>query len=99
MRIDERLLEFLNGMKARRVEKPLDATAIKKSLKTEKAAPLRKTDKVEISRETYLTSKLKSELKKPEETDPARLEAIREAIENGDYKVDPDKIAEVLLGD
>jgi len=99
MRIDERLLEFLNGMQARRVEKPQDAAQIRKAAKTEKAAPLRKTDKVDISRETFLTSKLKSELRKPEESDPAHLAAVREAVESGDYTIDPDRIADILLGD
>lgn len=50
---------------------------------------------VEFSIEANMLQSIMSE--PPQEVSPARLDAIKEAITNGEYKIDYDKLADTLL--
>lgn len=60
------------------------------------AAPGR-SDTVELTSDGQLMERLEQTLKAMPEIDPARVEAVKDAIANGDYRIDADRIADALL--
>ncbi len=67
--------------------------------KTESSKPKSmKSDKIEISSSAKQFQVAFSELKKLPEVREARVSELKEQIQNGSYKIDSEKIAEVILG-
>lgn len=54
-------------------------------------------DTVELTSSAKLLERLEKTFASLPEIDRARVDAVKSAIENGDYEVDPDKIAAALL--
>lgn len=54
-------------------------------------------DTVELTSSAKLLERLEKTLASLPEIDRARVDAVKSAIENGDYEVDADKIAAALL--
>jgi negative regulator of flagellin synthesis FlgM len=55
------------------------------------------SDTVELTSSAKLLARLEKTLAGLSEIDNSRVEAVRTAIENGDYRIDTDKIAAALL--
>ncbi len=67
--------------------------------KTESSKPKSiKSDKIEISSSAKQFQVAFSELKKLPEVREARVSELKEQVQNGSYKIDSEKIAEVILG-
>ncbi len=67
--------------------------------KTESSKPKSiKSDKIEISSSAKQFQAAFSELKKLPEIREARVSELKEQVQNGSYKVDSEKIAELILG-
>lgn len=56
-------------------------------------------DTVELTSSAKLLERLEKTLASLPEIDRARVESVKIAIENGDYQIDADRIAEALLRD
>ena len=61
------------------------------------AQPSSTGDTVELTSRAKLVEQLEKSLAKLPEVDAARVDAVRAQIENGEYQVDADKIAEAIL--
>ena len=78
-------------------------TGSTKKLDTEKSAtgavPAQRPsdDTVELTRGAQLLEQLDKSLAEVSAIDSGRVEAVRTAIQNGDYTVDADKIADAML--
>ncbi len=57
-----------------------------------------KSDKIEISSSAKQFQVAFSELKKMPEVREAKVAELKEQFQNGSYKIDSEKIAEVILG-
>ncbi len=54
-------------------------------------------DKVELTKNAQLLQRLDKTLGELSAVDNRRIDAVREAIQNGEYEVDAEKIAEAML--
>ena len=54
-------------------------------------------DKVELTQNAQLLQRLDKTLGELSAVDSRRIDAVREAIQNGDYEVDAEKIADAML--
>lgn len=54
-------------------------------------------DTVELTSSAKLLERLEKTLASIPEVDPSRVEAVKAQIENGEYQIDADKIAEAML--
>ena len=61
------------------------------------AASAPQSDTVELTSGAKLLERLEKTLASLPDADPARVEAVKTAIANGDYKVDAGRIADALL--
>ncbi len=59
----------------------------------------RSADKVEISSESRLMSKLNAALQVQDPERAAKVNAIKDQIQQGTYQVDPEKVAQGMLTD
>ena len=56
-------------------------------------------DKVDISHGSKLLNKVNQTMKTEEPERAAKVQEIKEQVQNGNYKVEPDKIANAMLSD
>ncbi len=61
------------------------------------ARPVEATDSVRLTGEATSLQALQRELSAAPAVDTARVQAVREALENGSYRIDPDAIAKRML--
>lgn len=61
------------------------------------AGPIGGGDTVELTSSARLLERVEKSLAGMPELDASRIEAVRSAIERGDYSIDADRIAEALL--
>ena len=59
--------------------------------------PSKESDTVELTSSALLLQRLDKTLAQVPEIDAARVEAVKTAIANGDYRIDAEKIADALL--
>ena len=63
-----------------------------------KAKPVEAADSVRLTGEATQLQAVQRELSAAPAIDQARVQAVREALENGSYKINPDAIATRMLG-
>jgi len=63
----------------------------------ETAAPSTSGDTVELTSSAKLLERLEKTLASIPQVDQSRVEAVKAQIENGEYQIDADKIAEAML--
>ncbi|WP_433851575.1 flagellar biosynthesis anti-sigma factor FlgM [Stenotrophomonas nitritireducens] len=61
------------------------------------ARPVEAADSVRLTGEATTLQALQRELSTAPAIDTARVQAVREALENGSYRIDPDAIARRML--
>lgn len=82
----------VNQAKARQVEKPERSGETGAKARSESAR-----DAVSITDTAANLKRIEASLAQQPEVDRARVDAVRERVESGNYKVDADKVAQKLL--
>ncbi len=62
-----------------------------------RGAPMAEGDRVELTSSARLLERLEKTFDSFPELDRARVDAVKDAIKNGDYRVDADRIAAALI--
>ena len=66
-------------------------------LKAKPGSPRHSTDQVKLARADKSIQQIEAEIKEMKDVDDATVERIRSAIDNGEYKIDYDRLAGKML--